>query len=558
MSTARAPPRKRARTCTSTNASAAPAFLSGHTIALALPPIRAAQKTILAASLRDAGATLLDTAELLRECDGCDMVFVVTDSRARAARLWEPIAKRCAARAVFVKLAWAFDMLTRRHPLSVAQYEWPPEAASPTRDERLAKEALHTSRACVGEGMFLPIWCTKFYHPVSDAPTRAGLLAKMPKYACQRATITKHLYPAPNEESGLVEQLLLIGRKRELEAAGGSAVAADIHARAYRKAAAALRCVPWPLRAVQDAQAVPYVSDRIRAVVNEFLTTGKATEAMAFKNDTRLSAIAELTGLFGVGAAKARELHDKHGFRSAAAVIEKAAQSPFSANGLGLPGSFFKCVPYYSALQTPVSSADARAFVQTIDQVANGVGGLGLQLRLVLCGGFRRGERTGHDMDIVYCRRDCMAHDHSSVLQELTDELERRGVLVERLREVSDTDGWGEVRYSGKQRKGFFRYAHDILNGICQVGTKMFRVDFVGVRDASEFPFATLAWSGSTMFQRDLRAYCDDVHGWVFSQHGLFDKYTGQRIVLRPAPKTEQDVFETLRLPYRAPFERSS
>jgi DNA polymerase/3'-5' exonuclease PolX len=254
-----------------------------------------------------------------------------------------------------------------------------------------------------------------------------------------------------------------------------------------------------------------------------------------------------LTAVYGISVPTARRLHEL-GARTLGDAKVKFAQREISP----APG-VLEALQYHADLGQPVTVAEARTFVDRVEALA--ANSLGVRLCFKLCGGFRRGERQGHDIDILYRREDTSTE---SVQSELLAMLKSEHILVATLRAHANLSGGHELTFKEpKKAKTHFRYAHDVLLTICQTrANKPMRVDFVGVRDREEFSFATLAWSGSTLFQRDLRRYAEKERGWTFNQHGLFSLETGERAALYPRPGSEHDIFDALGLVYRPPFER--
>lgn len=148
----------------------------------------------------------------------------------------------------------------------------------------------------------------------------------------------------------------------------------------------------------------------------------------------------------------------------------------------------------------------------------------------------------------------------------LVDALKAAGILVENLRGHSDKPGFRALRYqqvSPKPSQAQHEFAHDVVLTTCRLPAqgaasagKVVRVDFVGVRKRDEWPFATLSWSGSTLFQRELRRWCKDEFNWIINAHGLFDFDTRKEVECSTACRTEHDIFNAIGVPYLAPYER--
>lgn len=519
-------------------------------VVVSLTPIRKSQGKILQRNLPRVGIQVLPPESNKTDADVlvCKQLVVVTEN-AEKARVRLSNSQYADCNPTYVSTEWASSVLAAQRWLPFERYvldsvpkpvesviESPPGAKldpSPSDDD----------------DSVLPVWCSNGLTEFSDISEKRKFLSRLPRYLCQRATITQAIYAAPNKELCVV--LEKIGKKRRLEQAGGSEHFADIRARAYQRASSALKCVPFKLRTPQDADSLSSFGPRVLVVANEFIRTGTSAEASLLDTDVRLRTIAQFQDMYGLGFVSARALYDVRGVKTVEELCKLVRNEPEQ-----FPETVVKYLEHYDDLQRTryETAVELRRVVEDITNDAKG-GCLGL--RFVLCGGFRRGEPSGHDVDLLYCRRLEHAEDHTSVLEEVVRRVQKSGLLREVLKIQSNRHGWEELRYKEGSKIGKYKYAHDVMHGIAEYGGCKFRLDIVGVRDASEFCFATLAWSGSTAFQRDIREWCEQKHNWAFSQHGLFERDGGERVKIDPQPMSEMDIFSALGLTYRAPFERS-
>lgn len=166
-------------------------------------------------------------------------------------------------------------------------------------------------------------------------------------------------------------------------------------------------------------------------------------------------------------------------------------------------------------------------------------------------------------VDLLYCVEDPGGLT-GEVCEDFRRGLQDEGIVVKVLNGEKGP-GRREVRFQQHQRPGNvvseYENAHDTLMALVEIpctsspeNMKRVRVDFVGVHSAAEWPFATLAWSGSTMFQRELRRYAKYRLGMIFNSHGLFYESNGARVELKPPCRSEHDIFEAMMLNYLAPY----
>ena len=95
---------------------------------------------------------------------------------------------------------------------------------------------------------------------------------------------------------------------------------------------------------------------------------------------------------------------------------------------------------------------------------------------------------------------------------------------------------------SGGQRKIRFIF-HDIPVDIYYATKK-------------EWPYSTLFLTGDKLFNIILRTHAKQ-HGFLLSQYGLYDAKTHKPVRGSSKIKTEKDIFDAIKFPWRKPFERS-
>lgn len=525
-----------------------PPFLSDRNetrplLCILLTPLRNNQQNILTQNLLQAGARLLPPDQLvIHQCHLSDSshVLIVTDNVSKAQSRISPLFLQH-HNVQFISVKWATALLAAQKWLSFHSYILQHPATTFPPETPPQPNITHSTLP--------PVWSTSPVHQYSEIAEKKRFFKQLPSFQCQRCTITHTIYKSPNFE--LCQLLEDIARKRRLEQAGGSEHTADIHARAYQRASAALKCVPFKLNTVQDAQSLTCFGSKVQALFTEYLNTGTIKEASALKTDKRLITLARFQHLYGIGYITARRLYDEQNVRNITDL-----QTYIETNSSQFNQSFLKYIKHYDCLEA-ITLENATAFKKQVEKIANDKNSNNLALRFVICGGLRRGERTGHDIDLLYCRRKPYTNDHTSVLQTLVNRLVAHGLLKDTLHMQSDGHGWREIGYTKQKVITNYEIAHDVVHAIGYYNGKTFRIDMIGVRIAEEFSFATLAWSGSLSFQRDIREWCERKHGWIFNQHGLFDRTNGNRACLEPQPRSEMDIFSAMQLTYRAPFERS-
>lgn len=523
-----------------------------HPIIIFISPLRQVQASVLSKNLSASGATVLTSFDRLSSRPNYTKVTVITDNLGKARSMFSD--KQTFSPVSFVSTKWASAVLS-------AQKLLPLDAFVLGGDETLNEGPMAPpKRSTEGRPVLnptgakaLPVWCTSTVTSKSDISAKQAYLKKLPGLCCERATFTDSVYPSPNVD--LSKILEKIGRKRVLECSKDFEHDAEMRARAYFRASAALKCVPFKLSTQEDAAVLNTFGPRVLSVVREYLYTGEVAEVQAMETDARLKMLEEFTNLYGVGLNSARRFYDMLGITNMQDLRQHVKQHP---------GKFQTSLAKYLSVEDRlirITQSLARTFCDQVHAILN-AGDDSLDVRLMLCGGFRRGKESGHDVDIVYCRSGEQRGNTSSIMAEIVKRLQEAKLVHLVLHESSDRHGWGEIQYSGTSGNGRcsggkYAYAHDIMHVIGELDGDLFRVDFVGVRDWREMGYATLAWSGSTSFQRDLRLAAES-NEWTFNEHGIFDRDTGERVGTSIEAPSEMDIFHILDLPYRACYERSA
>ncbi|KAI0565294.1 DNA polymerase lambda lyase [Gracilaria domingensis] len=364
-------------------------YNSERPIIVALKPIRRLQQKVIVRNLRRAGAKVLDIEEACaqrRFLINSEIIVVTEDQGNAQIAVREKIGLM--ANAVYVSREWATKVLTEQEWRPETQYilEQAQEERKPTQFSASDETAIDLTHSEGGPSEGIPVWCRRRLDENIDPTKKAEFLASLPKFLCERCTITQAVYKAPNHQ--ICEILEIIAKKRRLEQAGGSVESADIRGRAYQRASAALKCVPFKLRTAQDAKTLYSLGPRVLATVKEYLTTGAVKEVQLMETDSRLKALAKYQGVYGIGYVKARRFYDELGVRNMKQLVDMETQGD-----KGKDKAVVCYLKYVERIQS-LSAQDAVAFKDTVYEIANSGDENDLHLRFQLCGGFRRERKT--------------------------------------------------------------------------------------------------------------------------------------------------------------------
>ncbi|XP_033049878.1 DNA-directed DNA/RNA polymerase mu isoform X6 [Trachypithecus francoisi] len=346
-------------------------------------------------------------------------------------------------------------------------------------------------------GQPVPVECR---HRLEVTGPRKGPLspAWMPTYACQRPT------PLTHHNTSLSEALETLAEAAGFEGSEGRLLT-------FCRAASVLKALPSPVTTLSQLQGLPHLGEHSSRVVQELLELGVCKEVERVRCSERYQTMKLFTQIFGVGVRTADRWY-REGLRTLDDLREQP-QKLTQQQKAAPPGS-----------EHPSPTVRCR-------RPAAGSGGS--------CGA---GPAWGH------CHADwrlpqglILYHQHQHSRWESPTRLAQqshmdafeRSFCIFRLPQPPGAAVGGSIRPCASW--------------------KAVRVDLV-VAPISQFPFALLGWTGSKLFQRELRRFSRKEKGLWLNSHGLFD----------PEQKTffhvtsEEDVFRHLGLEYLPPEQRNA
>ncbi|TSM28122.1 DNA-directed DNA/RNA polymerase mu [Bagarius yarrelli] len=386
---------------------------------------------------------------------------------------------------------------------------------------------------------------------INTKPSEVTPAILMKSYACQRRTPLKH------HNSVLTDALEILALNAEFTKNEGRSVA-------FRRAASVLKALPRGVRTMDDLKDLPCLGEHSLRVIKEILDAGTSSEVEWTRQSEQFQAMKALTGVFGVGVRTADRWF-REGLRNHLDLIHKS-QKLNRAQEAG--------VQYYNDLNTPVTKKEAMVITVIVEKAVNDVlpGAI-----ITLTGGFRRGKEVGHDVDFLITHPDEGAEE--KLMPKIVNWLEDQGLLLyqktTRNSYLENKDGPARPACNMDRFERCFsifklerskldsdtRIEDSSYNSGVTDGTqthsgstwRAVRVDLV-VSPYSQFAFATLGWTGSKLFERELRRWAGQEKGMSLSSHALYDSKQ-QRYL--PA-NSEEEIFTLLGLEYIPPSERNA
>ncbi|XP_029300484.1 DNA-directed DNA/RNA polymerase mu isoform X2 [Cottoperca gobio] len=391
-----------------------------------------------------------------------------------------------------------------------------------------------------------------------------AVVFNIPSYACQRRTALD------NHNTVLTDALSLLAENAELSDEDGRGVA-------FRRAAAVLKALPEPVTGMTQLRGLPCLGGHSLRVIKDILEDGASGEVELTKESERFKALKVLTGIFGVGVKTAErwireQIHSLQQLQDSGQTLNRAQQA-------GLE--------HYDDLNQPVTKAEADAIGEIVREAVMSVLP-GAQITVI--GGFRRGKLTGHDVDFLVTHPE--EGREVGLMPKVVSWLESQGFLLyqktTRNSYLESKDGPARPASNMDRFErcfSIFKLPEEETRGTKQTETltentpedtcslaanwqvkggeqmkpaghkawRAVRVDLV-VSPISQFAFALLGWTGSKLFERELRRWAGHEKAMSLSSHALYDNK--QSRYLRAT--SEEEIFAHLGLDYIPPSERNA
>ncbi|XP_030787782.1 DNA-directed DNA/RNA polymerase mu isoform X2 [Rhinopithecus roxellana] len=387
-------------------------------------------------------------------------------------------------------------------------------------------------------GQPVPVECR---HRLEVTGPRKGPLspAWMPTYACQRPTPLTH-HNASLSGPSLQEALETLAEAAGFEGSEGRLLT-------FCRAASVLKALPSPVTTLSQLQGLPHLGEHSSRVVQELLELGVCKEVERVRCSERYQTMKLFTQIFGVGVRTADRWY-REGLRT----LDDLREQPQKLTQQQKAG-----LQHHRDLSTPVLRSDVDALQQAVEEA---VGQALPGATVTLTGGFRRGKLQGHDVDFLITHPK--EGQEAGLLPRVMSHLQDQGLILYHQHQHSRWES--PTRLAQQSHMDAFERSFCIFRLPQPPGAavgestrpcaswKAVRVDLV-VAPISQFPFALLGWTGSKLFQRELRRFSRKEKGLWLNSHGLFDpEQTFFHVT------SEEDIFRHLGLEYLPPEQRNA
>ncbi|KAF5355182.1 hypothetical protein D9756_005471 [Leucocoprinus leucothites] len=402
------------------------------------------------------------------------------------------------------------------------------------------------------------------------------------RYACARASPLV----CPNQD--LAVALNVLGRSRELDGLFANALA-------YERAVAVIKSYPNLITQEtfkRDVAKLPGIGSKVHAKIKEYLEDGKIAETESILRSERYQSLSLFTTVYGIGPSTARHLYEI-GLRTSedleryhdvapgidATELEVSESQLFTPNGQPIPQGNIKndgkippiSVKVALTLRKDFATPIPRSEVEEMHRVIMAeLAEIQAGCTSTIAGGYRRGKPQSNDVDIVITHSDVKngAEIIKGLCTKLTKRLHERGMITHVMHlsgfhthNPLRTEHWDSL----EKALTVFRLPALPLTPRSQSQSQLQfgpsagerrlyrRLDLIFAPPETYWT-AVIGWSGSRLFERDLRLWAKVEKGMKFDSSGLTRRHDSKIFV----PKSEEDVFKILGLDWVDPTMRNA
>ncbi|KZT33867.1 Nucleotidyltransferase [Sistotremastrum suecicum HHB10207 ss-3] len=350
------------------------------------------------------------------------------------------------------------------------------------------------------------------------------------RFACERYSPLI----CPNQD--LVKELHIIKLAREMESEERSALS-------YSRAISVT--FPEKIKSMSQISDIPYLGDKLTGMIQEFLSKSTISQARQLSSDTRYQTLISFTSVYGIGPHTARHLYDL-GLRTFDD-LSRYLGSDDNAEGSGGSFAWREGLRLRDELSVKIPRAEVEEMGRLVDRALQDIlpGS-----ESTICGGYRRGKLESNDVDIVFTHPQGQGNKANNMVARLVERMRKDGLITHTMREsrslrpATNHDGWDTLDksltiFNLPKTSPYYKGIHR-------------RLDLI-YAPREVYWTAVVGWTGSTMFERDLRLWAKQ-KGLKFDSSGI----TRRRDTKALYATSERDVFKLLELEWIEPRLRNA
>jgi len=292
-------------------------------------------------------------------------------------------------------------------------------------------------------------------------------------------------------------------------------------ARAYGKVIKQLKAFPNEIKSVDDVKGLDGIGKKIELKIKEIIETGHLEASQEYNADDAYRIIDEMMEIHGIGPSKANDLVRNHGIKS----VSDLKNNTHLLNDVQKMG-----LKYLEQFKARIPRREMEKHDAQVNSIVKSIHP---QMTATVVGSYRRGAANSGDVDIIISGSNIVEGNEKCILDLVVSNLKVSNYII-------DTLGQGSKKFMGVSRVKYGRLYR--------------RLDLM-ITLPSEYPFASLYFTGSAEFNTKLRAWVMTNKNLSLSEYGLKDVSTGAYV--QGNFRTEGDVFRFLGLKYIPPCDRT-
>ncbi|KAG7449688.1 Nucleotidyltransferase [Guyanagaster necrorhizus] len=367
----------------------------------------------------------------------------------------------------------------------------------------------------------------------------------------------------PNQE--LAEKLDVLRHSRELEGK-------IMNTLAYERAIATIKAYPFVITEdllKTEVSNLSHMGVKTVAKIKEYLQSGTISEAESIAEDPRYQTLTLFTSIYGIGPAYARHMYDVEGLRTIKDLmfhyenLERSASAEPDVSKQKSPYMILTTTPEKTRVPTLTSREAVQLHEELNDPILRDetermhatimkeLGHLQPGCTSTITGSYRRGKKHSNDVDIVITHENLKtAGDQvKSLCEQLVHRLYSRGMITH----LMGLSNFGNTSSRTAERGSLYKVMSVFLPPSDGPSARLHRRLDLIFTTPELYWTAVVGWTGSKMFERDLRMWAKD-RGFKFDSSGIVRRQDSHPYF----PKSEAEVFELLELPWIEPTMRNA
>ena len=280
------------------------------------------------------------------------------------------------------------------------------------------------------------------------------------------------------------------------------------------------------------------IGEKTIARINEIIDTGRLSEIE--RRENQISAVKELSSIYGIGLVKASEFYTQYGIESLKKLIKAYKQGKVKLTDQMKLGIKYKDTLVEKIPRIIIARLDIFVYseLQKIDPM----------FISIVCGSYRRGKPYSSDVDILITNKKLKSKEDTGKYLKLVIDNLMKYLIVDSLTTSFNThfQGYASFKLIPNLPTDYNKAEFDVKSNVIRLDIILVPIQF--------FYYALMHFTGSGDFNQKMRLHAKSL-GYKLSEYGLVEiNKSGKEKYLEA--KSEHDIFDTLLLKYIPPEKR--